>query len=1105
MNAFTLRFQDLGLEKDFQEHRKNQNKRRISISYIVLTFAQYLGLLILYEQSEILLLNLITWIITPLITMFFSQCLLKNTRYFWFGFYIQRFEIYIYLMEFLMPRFAKTNLRQAFFLGILANSLNSKCDLGYSWSMSSVELLFSYIYYFIRINPKYDSLEISSIIMLLLVIIFMLCGCYFQEKNTRKTHLKQYKLSREKLFWRNFLESDFQQPGFVLKIKNPTLNKEKNIILKSLLKSKMSSTKSNITKKICTKYDYSLSYSNHFSKEKLAIFSTDDLSQFFKMCDLISTNTQTSQNIYKFDEIISEILNFVNSSSTGGYFTLKNNPQKLENIKQYSFSYYMQINGNKSLSFRKARLYIGIISGTKNSKTHQILVTLHSVEYDEELEKLRELDKAKDKILANVTHDLRSPLNGILNFVEQAMEIENKEERNKLLEYAKINSDLLLNLINDILDISQHKEGKLRMSISTFSLLKIVEEVLKLLEFKAESKNLKLLLSTNLSEDKICESDPKRLKQVLINLIGNSLKFTSKGWIRLVITQTNYKNVLKFEVVDTGCGIKKELINKLFNPFVTFCEGGNNAYGIGLGLSICQTIIQQLGPSEKMFVSSTYGKGTKIGFLFFTNHERSNSFLKNSINFSEKSVTISKDSSILVTQKNFNNNLSKGTPNFAPNFVKSSFSNKQPDSSNLPRRKNNNKGLTEHLGVLNVSYALNNTESRAENPELLVPQSKKNMAPKRKILSSKVIENWEIKKTTTIKHSELKFSDNSPKGQQLLSGANSSGILSRSAKLNCSDFFTTFSVLDCESLMSYEINYPSKSLENLCEKQLIEESEHSEVEKSEKLIINKDLEEFKKGENINKPTHFFKDNPETVSFFSSESENRELLHNPENNKETMNSLKNHEKPSLLSNVDFEKKKEAYPISKAIFFENKNAGFKKLEKIEEEEGNEERKNELKNSKPINSKPQKKKPKFKSFLNVMVVDDDPFNSMIICRFLEKVELPLLVEKASNGKEALELFKQHNKIIDSKKPFHVIFMDCQMPLMNGYEASKNIKECVKSGEYQNCVVIAITAYNIQDEEEKCFLAGMDAIMMKPISEYEFSQVINQFLVYEEEAQEN
>lgn len=1115
MNPLTLNFLEPGLEKSYHEFKQTEYKRLLSIFYIFLTVIQLLGLLSVQDEEEIFL--CVTWSIIPVISLVLSQWMMRKHRFFWLGLYFQRIEVFVYLMEFILRRFSENNQRLSFFLGLLANSLNLKCDVGYSWLISSIEVVLCYIYFFIRTFPKVYEVDAPSTILLVITTIIMVISFYHNEKKVRKSFHRYYKLSREKLFWRNFFEKNYETPGFILKLKNFE-NRQSKYVIKQLFKSK-NSTKTDISNsKFIKKKDFSLILSNLSSRSKLSVFSQEDLTFLFKKADIISDDNKTSQNIHCFEEVIDTLSNSINSSEDGGFFSLKNNPNRVDCLNKLNGNYSMVINGTKQFAFQKARLFIGALSGTKKSKFHKFVITLHAVDFEDELERLRELDKAKDKILANVTHDLRTPLNGIFNFIDQAMEIENKEERNKMLEYAKINSDLLLNLINDILDFSQYKEGKLRMCISTFSLLNIAEEVLKLLEFKAESKGVKLILSTNLTEDRPCESDPKRLKQVLINLIGNSLKFTSKGWIRLVITQTVYRNVLKFEIIDTGCGIKKEMINKLFNPFVTFTEGGNNNYGIGLGLTICQTIVQQLGPSEKMFVSSVYGKGTKIGFLLFTNHDRSNSFLKNSINFSEKSVTISKDSSIFVTNNQKSpTNLAKGTPN----FVKSSFSTTNKPSENSSALINNkrnlakSRGLTEQLGILKASSVnAMNLESKMENNEKMPTESQthslsKKAQRKKPFGATKIIENWDIKKTMTIiKNSDMIKPDFSI-GLPNQSANNSSGMLSKSQKINCSDFFTSFSVLECESMTGYEVAHNGRSLELLPE---------DKTHRDDSDIIthfNKDFEELENGETLNRPTIFFKDQ-DNVSFFSSESENRTLL--KENiyieQKSEKKPKDNGDQVHLTHSLVTEKPKEGPTnlTTKSLFFDKTTALKLKLEKIDEE-ANEEGKNDIRSSELQKNSPKKKSFNFfgklqnkansfngKNCLNVLVVDDDPFNTMIICRFLEKVELPLVITKATNGEEALELFKVHNKKIESQKPFHLIFMDCQMPLMNGYEASKNIKDCIKQGDYENCIVIAITAYNIQDEEEKCFLSGMDAIMMKPISEWEFKQLMKQFLVYEE-----
>jgi len=161
---------------------------------------------------------------------------------------------------------------------------------------------------------------------------------------------------------------------------------------------------------------------------------------------------------------------------------------------------------------------------------------------------------------------------------------------------------------------------------------------------QAASKKIKLKLENDLDENLDLYSDCRRIKQILINLIGNSIKFTTSGFIKLKVLKTKYKNVLKFCIIDTGVGIKKENIEKLCKPYSTFdTQDGLNKYGIGLGLSICKKFLSLLGPKEQLKISSEYGQGTKISFFIFVNVEKSDTVQMNPLLFENK-VKTTKDS-----------------------------------------------------------------------------------------------------------------------------------------------------------------------------------------------------------------------------------------------------------------------------------------------------------------------------------------------------------------------------------------------------------------------------------------------------------------------------
>lgn len=246
-----------------------------------------------------------------------------------------------------------------------------------------------------------------------------------------------------------------------------------------------------------------------------------------------------------------------------------------------------------------------------------ILVRLNDFHLEEEVEKLKELDRFKDQLLANITHDLRTPLNGMIYFIKQAKEVKlDDNELNKLLNYAEINGNLLMNLIGDILDRSLLKANKMRLNVQKFCLKPVLDEIMILLQPKAEFQSIKLNLLYLCREELIVESDSDRLKQVLINLVSNAIKFTKKGFVRLRVYKKS-ERFLYFEVIDTGIGISKDDIRRLGTPFNSYDTHGVNGRGIGLGLSISKEIIGKLGPSAHLHISSKMGLGSKFAFKIY--------------------------------------------------------------------------------------------------------------------------------------------------------------------------------------------------------------------------------------------------------------------------------------------------------------------------------------------------------------------------------------------------------------------------------------------------------------------------------------------------------
>ncbi len=231
--------------------------------------------------------------------------------------------------------------------------------------------------------------------------------------------------------------------------------------------------------------------------------------------------------------------------------------------------------------------------------------------------KAEESDRLKSAFLANMSHEIRTPMNAILGFSELLSKKDyDKEKRNKIISHIMQSSSALLRLIDDIIDISKIEAGQLNINKSKFP----VKEIVKELEFIYHEKitnpgNVKLKLFTNSDLSVIINTDKHRILQVLINLIDNALKFTEKGYVEAnyYINEEQTKKEIIFYVKDTGIGINKNDINKIFDRFIKLEDTSGKLYrGTGLGLSISKHIIELLG--GKIKVTSEQGKGSVFKF-----------------------------------------------------------------------------------------------------------------------------------------------------------------------------------------------------------------------------------------------------------------------------------------------------------------------------------------------------------------------------------------------------------------------------------------------------------------------------------------------------------
>jgi PAS domain S-box-containing protein len=226
-------------------------------------------------------------------------------------------------------------------------------------------------------------------------------------------------------------------------------------------------------------------------------------------------------------------------------------------------------------------------------------------------------NRAKSEFLANMSHEIRTPMNGILGFLELLQKEEGLTERqHQYIATALASGATLLQLINDILDFSKIEAGKMEIAITELDLVNLVEEVTEFFRNQVQRKGIELTCHIGPGIPSFLKGDPVRLRQVLVNLLGNAVKFTEKGKISLSVSleeEGKQTALLRFEIKDTGVGIAPDAISRIFSAFAQEDGSTTRQYGgTGLGLAIVSQLVSMMG--GQIEAESVQGKGSTFRF-----------------------------------------------------------------------------------------------------------------------------------------------------------------------------------------------------------------------------------------------------------------------------------------------------------------------------------------------------------------------------------------------------------------------------------------------------------------------------------------------------------
>jgi len=378
----------------------------------------------------------------------------------------------------------------------------------------------------------------------------------------------------------------------------------------------------------------------NYSRRKIYKAKTEEINFIFNCIPIGICRTDIEGNILTHNKFLADLLGIYQSKKPSNLIDIINDNKIKEhflginssNEDTYEFSVNF-INQTRKMIYLRIISKIGYSDNDKKNidfiikdETNEVLVInaqkkvasklLNETKEKERMALLSVQEKnQKIQLLAKINHEVRTPLNAILMFQQMIDDdiLKSMDEVKKYSKSVKTSVGHLLNTVSNFIDYAKIETGKIEKEIELFNIQEEIEDIIGLLKPLATGKGIDLSLIIENSSKVLAYSDVKKYRQIIINLIANSIKFTRKGYIKVILNNQHLQDD-QYEIItiieDTGIGIAKDKLSDIFNPFVSLDEVHSDRYSSGLGLAICKEFIQML--EGKIEVSSIVGQGTQF-------------------------------------------------------------------------------------------------------------------------------------------------------------------------------------------------------------------------------------------------------------------------------------------------------------------------------------------------------------------------------------------------------------------------------------------------------------------------------------------------------------